>query len=276
MHCITLAPQPTFSRTHNFKVHQVPAHKDNIVWIIEYIPGLCAIVDGPSAKEVLIYIESHSLRITHILNTHTHPDHIGINLDLQKRGLLKDIDVIGCRNRSSDIPGLTMGVGDGDLFKLGCLDVIIWLTEGHIDGHISFIIGDFLFCGDTMFSGGCGYLFDGPPSKMCASLQRLASLPIETFVCPAHEYTEDNLLFAMSIDSRNPLLVERYELVKSIRKNGASTLPSTIHIERNTNPFLRLNSRNIQDHLKSKNTNEVEIFTNIRKLKDSKLYRNSN
>ena len=92
--------------------------------------------------------------------------------DLEKRGLLDGVEVVGCRTRSNDIPHITRGVDEGDVFKLGDLDVTVWRTEGHIDGHLSFLIADFVFCGDTMFSGGCGYLFDGPPAKMHASLQR--------------------------------------------------------------------------------------------------------
>ena len=271
MHCITTLPAPTQSQTHNFKVHQVPAHQDNLIWLIEYASGLCAIVDGPSAKEVLPYIEDHNLRITHILNTHTHADHVGINRDLGKRGLLDDVVVIGCRTRSTDIPHITKMVDEGDVFKLGDLDVKVWRTEGHINGHLSFIVGDFVFCGDTMFSGGCGYLFDGPPAKKHASLQRLASLPPNTFVCPAHEYTEDNLLFAMSVELNNPKLVERFEQVKAIRGRGESTLPSTIQIECDSNPFVRVESVEIQQVIKS--TDGIEIFARTRALKDSRAYR---
>lgn len=272
MHCITTPPAPKHSRTHDCIVHQVPAHKDNVIWLIEYAPGLCAVVDGPSAKEVLQYIEANGLRITHILNTHTHGDHVGINRDLGKRGLLNGVEVIGCRLRKRDIPHITTGVDEGDVFKLGELEVNVWRTEGHIDGHLSFLMADFVFCGDTMFSGGCGYLFDGPPAKMHASLQRLSSLPPETFVCPAHEYTEDNLLFAMSVESGNVKLRERFEQVKAIRGRGESTLPSTIQIERDSNPFVRVNSPEIQQAVGS--TDSVEIFALTRTLKDSRAYRN--
>ncbi len=271
MHCITTPPSPTYSKTHDCIVHQVPAHKDNLIWLIEYVPGLCAVIDGPSAKEVLPYIETNNLRITHILNTHTHADHVGINRDLGKRRLLEGMEVIGCRTRVSDVPHITKGVDEGDMFKLGDLEVTVWRTEGHLDGHLSFLVADFVFCGDTMFSGGCGYLFDGPPEKMHASLQRLAGLPPETFVCPAHEYTEDNLLFAMSIESSNLKLVERFAHVKAIRGRGESTLPSTIQIERDCNPFVRVDSTEIQQAVNA--VDGVEIFAKTRQLKDSKAYR---
>lgn len=271
MHCITTPPTPTHSQTHNLVVHQVPAHHDNVIWLIEYSPGLCAVVDGPSAIEVLAYIESNNLRISHILNTHTHGDHVGINRDLAKRNLIDGIEVVGCRTRATDIPHITMGVDEGDTFQLGDVEVNVWRTEGHIDGHLSFIVADFVFCGDTMFSGGCGYLFDGPPAKMHASLQRLASLPPETFVCPAHEYTEDNLLFAMSVESSNPKLVERFDQVKAIRSRGESTLPSTVQIERDSNPFVRVDSAEIQQNVSA--SEGVEVFAKTRALKDSKAYR---
>ena len=126
MHCITTPPAPTYSKTQDCIVHQVPAHKDNVIWLIEYARGLCAVVDGPSAKEVLPYIQTNNLRITHILNTHTHGDHVGINRDLGKRGLLDDVEVVGCRTRSNDIPHITSGVDEGDVFKLGDLDVTVY------------------------------------------------------------------------------------------------------------------------------------------------------
>ena len=190
---------------------------------------------------------------------------------LDKHGLLNGVEVIGCQTRSGDIPHITKGVDEGDVFKLGDLDVTVWRTEGHIDGHLSFLVADFVFCGDTMFSGGCGYLFDGPPAKMHASLQRLAGLPAETFVCPAHEYTEDNMLFAMSIESGNTKLVERFEQVKAIRGRGESTLPSTVQIERDSTPFVRVVSTEIQ---RAVGVNEgVEVFAKTRGLKDSKVYR---
>ena len=241
-HIITVQPQPIQSKSKQFWVHQVPAAKDNLVWLIEYEEGKVAAVDGPSAKEVFSYCRANGLELTTILNTHTHWDHVGINNDLKRQGKINDIRVFGSHKMAADVPGLTDPLNDGDILQLGKLQGQVWLTEGHIDGHLSFIFDEFVFCGDTMFAAGCGYLFSGPPEKMHNSLQRLAALDPDTFVCCAHEYTEDNILFALSIEPDNQALQARDVSVKERRGRGESTLPSTIGLERETNPFLRVAS----------------------------------
>ena len=258
-HIITTQPKPIQSKSTQFWVHQVPAAKDNLIWMIEYEKGKVAVVDGPSATEALTYCKKNDLEITTILNTHTHWDHIGINMDLHKKGMMSGIQVYGPKKRASEVPFLTMPLVDGDSVSLGSLHGRVWLTEGHIDGHISYIFDEFLFCGDTLFAGGCGYLFDGPPIKMHHSLQKLASLAPETFVCCAHEYTEDNLLFALSVDPENTKLQERSLSVKETRSAGESTLPSTIGMELETNPFIRVSS--------------AEEFASRRELKNTGAYR---
>lgn len=258
-HIITIPPKPIQSKSTQFWVHQVPAATDNLIWMIEYEKGKCAVVDGPSAKEALEYCQEHDLVISVILNTHTHWDHIGINNDLHKKGMMNGVQVYGSKKCASEVPFLTMPLVDGDSVHLGPLQGKVWLTEGHIDGHLSYIFEEFLFCGDTMFAGGCGYLFDRQPLKMHASLQRLAALPPETFVCCAHEYTEDNLAFAISVDPENTKLQERNVSVKAIRAKGESTLPSTIGLELETNPFVRVGS--------------AEEFRNRRELKNTGAYR---
>ena len=259
MHIITAPPSPTKSVNPNLSVHQVPAATDNVVWLIEYDKGNVAAVDGPSASEVLEYCSNHNLNLTAILNTHTHADHIGLNKDLKSMGLLDEIKVYGAATRAKDIPGLTDPVDEGSVFHLGSLKVEVFRTEGHIDDHLSFLIEDFLFCGDTLFSGGCGYLFDGPPEKMHQSLQKLAKLPPTTKVCCGHEYTEDNLRFALLIEPQNTDLILRARQAAHERSLGLSTLPSTIDLEVKTNPFIRVQN--------------AEEFSARRKLKDQKKHR---
>jgi hydroxyacylglutathione hydrolase len=152
------------------------------------------------------------------------------------------------------------------------------LTEGHLDGHISFVFGDVLFCGDTLFGGGCGYLFDGPPAKMYHSLERLAQLDGSTRVCCAHEYTADNLRFAWSVEPDNEELALRIRKVWSIRRDGGSTVPSTIDDERHTNPFLRQHSATLRKHVAAAfpdtDLEDPEaVFAATRRLKDRKDYR---
>ena len=257
-------------------IHQVPVWHDNLVWIVVCnATGLAAAVDGPAAQPVLDYCLKHDIKLTAIFNTHTHGDHIGINRDLAQLGVLTDYRVVGCRTRSQDIPGITEPVDEGDTILLGEVQGTVWRTEGHLDGHISYLFDGVLFCGDTLFGAGCGYLFDGPPAKMQASLARFAELSGETLVCCAHEYTQDNLRFAWSVEADNPHLLTRIQEAWKIRATGASTIPSTIELERETNPFMRWHSPTIQRSVSGSSDrlmDPVDVFAATRKLKDSKVY----
>jgi hydroxyacylglutathione hydrolase len=283
-HVISSLP-PSFSIGTGAQVHQVPTAQDNLCWLIEYTPGSVAVVDGPDAESVLAFCRLHDLSITHILNTHTHGDHVGINRDLLARGYT-ELEIWGSALCADQIPGLTRELHEGDQLKLGLLRGEVWLTEGHLDGHISFIFDGALFCGDTLFGAGCGYLFDGPPQKMYDSLTRLASLPPKTAVCCAHEYTLDNVHFALSVDPKNRALQARASALIPLRAEGRSSLPSTIELERMTNPFMRAGTPSIREvahrsrsaHRSLTDTDHplspVEIFAVIRSLKNLKAYRN--
>ena len=260
-------------------VHQVPVWQDNLCWIVVCTKtGEAAVVDGPQADEVLQYVEAHGIRLTTVLNTHTHRDHIGINLDLKSRGLLSSMRVVGPARAADDVPGLTEPVDEGDTVSLGHVTGRVLRTEGHIDGHISFVFGDVLFCGDTLFTGGCGYLFVGPPKRMYDSLMRLAALPGETRVCCAHEYTEDNLRFAWFVEPENSALAQRIREVWATRAEGGCVVPSTIAEECATNPFLRPGSATIVRRLKETMPERAletyaDCFAATRALKDSKMHR---
>lgn len=259
----------------NIKVDLVPAWMDNLIWVV-WSPDSpdVWVVDGPEADAVLAWCEARGKRLKGILNTHTHPDHVGINRDLAKRGFLDGIEVVGPKKAAADVPGLTRPVCGGDQFELLGAPVDVLLTEGHIDGHLSFVLGDVVFCGDTLFAGGCGYLFDGPPTTMFQSLLTLASLPPATRVCCAHEYTEDNLRFAWHVEPGNPALAERIRQVWATRATGGCTVPSTIEDERATNPFLRPGSPTIQARLQDLNQTDGplgddEAFATLRAYKNS-------
>jgi len=278
-HVVSRPCTPFLSTTGAIEVHQIPSAQDNLIWIAVCTQtGEAAAVDGPEAGSVLEYCRTNKIRLTTIINTHTHPDHIGINLDLRKRNQLRNMRVVGPDSRSADIPGITEHVREGSRFQIGDASGQVWLTEGHLDGHVSYIIDGVLFCGDTMFGAGCGKMFDGPPEKMHASLERLATLPPETKVCCAHEYTQDNLRFAWSIERDNPALAQRIQGVWAIRRVGGSTVPSTIGEERATNPFLRVKEPTIRWALTEEfpevdPRDNVALFAALRAWKDRGDYR---
>ena len=278
MHVVTRPSESFRIAGGALEVHCLPAARDNLVWLLVCAKsGEAAAVDGPSAEEALAWCEARGLRLTTVINTHTHGDHIGINLGLQERGLLESMRVIGAASRASEIPGLTQPVVEGDVIRVGGAEAQVWLTEGHIDGHLSYVFDGAVFCGDTLFTGGCGYLFDGPPEAMFRSLRRLSTLPPDTRVCCAHEYTQDNLRFAWSIEPGNPALAERIRRVWATRSRGGCAVPSTIGEERATNPFLRTGASGLRAAVEAavghSIVGEADMFAATRALKDRKLYR---
>lgn len=278
-HVVTRPTAPFRTSDGALEIHQVPAWQDNLIWLAVCTEtGEAAAVDGPEAGGALAYCESRGLSLTTILNTHTHGDHVGINRDLKRRGLLDDMRVFGPGRAAAGVPGLTDPVDEGDRVRIGGAEGRVLLTEGHIDGHVSYVFDDVLFCGDTLFAAGCGYLFDGPPEKMHASLTRLAELPAATRVCCAHEYTLDNLRFAWSVEPENPDLAERIRSVWAIRAEGGCAVPSTIAQERATNPFLRHGSAALSQRVAAAWPDRTldspaAIFAATRALKDRKDYR---
>jgi hydroxyacylglutathione hydrolase len=277
-HVVTRPTDPFETASGALEVHQIPSATDNLIWLIVSKTGDAAAVDGPEAGSVLDYCNARGYRLTTIFNTHTHGDHIGINLDLGKRRMLSSLRVVGPKRAARDVPGLTEAVDDGDTTEFAGVKAEVMLTEGHIDGHVTFVLDGALFCGDTMFGAGCGYLFDGPPPKMWRSLERLAALDGSHRVCCAHEYTQDNLRFAWSVEPGNPDLAERIKTTWSIRSEGRSSVPSTIDLERKTNPFLRHASPELRERVQKAMpgwslSSPAEVFAATRALKDRKDYR---
>ena len=277
---VVQSPRAPFTTSDGaLEVHQIPSWRDNLIWLAVCTrTGEAAAVDGPEAGGVLAYCAARGLRLTTILNTHTHGDHIGINRDLAKRGLLANMRVFGPARAAAAVPGLTDPVDEAGTAGVGDATGRVLLTEGHIDGHVSYVFDDVLFCGDTMFTAGCGYLFDGPPQTMYASLARLAQLDGSTRVCCAHEYTEDNLRFAWSVEPENPALAERIRAVWALRARGECAVPSTIATERATNPFLRWESPALRARVAAAMPDRsldspADVFAAARALKDRKDYR---
>jgi hydroxyacylglutathione hydrolase len=228
-------------RHDGFTVHQLPALNDNYIYLIvsqdnQNKEGVVAVVDPAEPGPVMSACSELGLALTHVLNTHHHWDHTGANLELKQQYGCK---IVGARDDAARIPGIDIMVDEDTDLTLGTLAVRVLNVPGHTVGHIAYVIGDALFCGDTLFGGGCGRLFEGSPAQMWDSLQKLARLPADTKVYCAHEYTLSNLRFARSVDPDNPELAARISRDTRMRMDSRPTIPSTVGDELATNPFLR-------------------------------------
>jgi len=220
------------------RIIRIPVLSDNYVWLFEYAPGWAAVVDPAVADAVLAVANQEGLRITHILNTHWHPDHVGGNTAIKAA---TGCTIIGPRREAAKIPGLDLGVDEGDTVSLGAHDGTVHFVGAHTAGHIAyhFPTASALFPGDTLFAMGCGRLFEGTAQDMFSALGKLKVLPPETMVYCAHEYTLSNARFAITAEPGNTDLAARLGIVETAREKGLPTVPFTIADELATNPFVR-------------------------------------
>ncbi len=221
------------------RVLAVPAFNDNYLWLIH--DGVhAAVVDPGDAAPILAALDEHHLTLTAILLTHHHADHIGGVPALLARN---DVPVFG--PRADGIAAVTVALGEDDLVDVPGLALRLRVLDvpGHTLGHIAYVSetagANWLFCGDTLFAGGCGRLFEGTPAQMRDSLAKLAALPGQTEVYCAHEYTLSNLRFAQLAEPGNARIGERIAVETAKRERGVPTVPSSIALEQATNPFLR-------------------------------------
>lgn len=217
----------------------VPCLSDNYAYLIrDGASGAVGIVDPSEAAPVLAALEARGWRLTHIFNTHHHFDHTGGNLALKEAS---GATIVGPKADSHRIPGLDVGVGEGDRVAFGSESAAVLDIPAHTSGHIAFwfAASQAVFTGDTLFAMGCGRLFEGTPADMFAAMRKLEALPGETRVYCGHEYTESNGRFALSVEPDNGDLVRRMGEVLETRARGLPTIPSTIALERATNPFMR-------------------------------------
>lgn len=250
------------------EIIQIPVLNDNYIYLInDPVSGETAVVDPALAEPVIDALDEKQWQLTYILNTHHHWDHIGGNLALKEQTGCK---IIGAKKDQHRIPGIDILVQENDQISLGTHHAIIIETPGHTSGHIVFYFADdsALFCGDTLFAMGCGRLFEGSAEQMWLSLNKLKSLPGPTRIYCTHEYTQSNGRFALTIEPDNKTLIARMEKVNHLRNRGLATIPSTIEQEKETNPFFRADSPDLQKNLKMQNEPLVEIFTEIRHRKD--------
>ena len=252
----------------------LPAFTDNYIWAISSSSGdrVC-VVDPGDAEPVIRYLNARNLTLSDIFITHHHPDHTGGLPELTAKYSPR---VIG--PGASNIKGITHYVADGDQIELYGATFVIMAVPGHTLDHIVFFhsgsdaIPPMLFCGDTLFAAGCGRLFEGTPQQMHASLAKLASLPPNTEVYCTHEYTLANLRFALAADPANELLQQRLVAEKIKREHARPTLPSSIKLELETNPFLRCHNpalvRSAAAASSKSLTSEIDVFAALRAWKD--------
>ncbi|MBI1209076.1 MAG: hydroxyacylglutathione hydrolase [Azospirillum sp.] len=250
------------------EIELIPALRDNYIYLL-HDPGSGAVgvVDPAEATPVLAALERRGWALTHIFNTHHHADHIGGDRVLKQRFGCPVIGAVADRHR---IPELDLALGDGDLCEFGSLTAAVIEVPGHTCGHIAFYFAgaQVLFCGDTLFSLGCGRLFEGTPTQMWGSLLKLRALPEATRVYCGHEYTEANLRFAVTVDPDNPALGQRAAEIMDLRRRNLPTIPSTLGVERATNPFLRADHPALRQAAGLKINDPVAVFAELRRRKD--------
>lgn len=216
----------------------IPALSDNYVWLVhDPVSDETVVIDPSEAAPVLAAAEQRGWTISQIWNTHWHPDHTGGNAAIKALGA----KVSGPSAEADRIPTLDYGLREGDSVRIGSHVARVIETPGHTSGHIVFHMADdaLLFSGDTLFAMGCGRLFEGTPAQMFTNMQRLGALPDDTIVYCAHEYTASNGRYAAVAEPDNAAITGRIREVDALRAAGEPTVPTTIALERATNPFLR-------------------------------------
>lgn len=248
----------------------IPAFTDNYFWLLAR-DGQAAVVDPGDDAPVRKALDERGLALAAILITHHHYDHIG---GLAKLKSAFDVPVYGPAGEAKQIRGLTQLLKEGDRVTLPEFDVSfeIWEVPGHTLGHIAYVADGFVLCGDTLFSAGCGRLFEGTPEQMHRSLSRLAALPEGTRVYCTHEYTLANLAFASAVEPESRVLADEIARVRELRARDEPSLPSTIGRERRINPFLRAGepavAASATRHRGAALASTLEVFTELRKWKD--------
>lgn len=243
----------------------VPCLADNYAYLV-HLEGQTAAIDPSEAEPVAAALAARGWRLTHILNTHHHWDHSGGNRELKAAF---GAEVVGPETDRSRIPAIDTGVTEAAGWRFGPLTVGVLEVPAHTRGAVAYVFGQAVFTGDTLFTLGCGRLFEGDAAMMQASLAKLAALPGDTKVYCGHDYTLANARFALTLEPGNAALQARAEQAAALREAGGFTVPSTIAEEVATNPFLRTQSAEIRANLGMKDADAVAVFAEIRRRKDS-------
>jgi hydroxyacylglutathione hydrolase len=250
-------------------IEQFGCREDNFgVLIHDTASGLTAAIDAPEEAPIRARLGEKGWTLGQIFTTHHHADHVEGNLPLKA--------AFGCRitgpsGESDKIPGIDRAVSEGDTIRFGDAEIEVIETPGHTLGHITFWIPSqkVAFVGDTLFAIGCGRVIEGTMEMMWNSLEKLLALPDDTAIYCGHEYTVANAKFALSVEPGNAALVKRDTEVKRLRAEGKATLPTTMGLEKETNPFLRVHSPEIRATLGMANAPAAEVFGELRRRKDN-------
>jgi hydroxyacylglutathione hydrolase len=251
------------------QISALPAFTDNYIWLLQdHSNQRCAVVDPGDAAPVQAWLEAHpGWVLSDILITHHHHDHVG---GVQALKSTTHATVYG--PASETIPARDVALKDNDRVNVLGWDFEVYAVPGHTLGHIAYYHHGLLFCGDTLFAAGCGRLFEGTPAQMHHSLGRLSDLPDDTLIYCTHEYTLSNLKFAAAVEPGNTDIAARLEKVSQQRSEGVMTLPSTLALEKLTNPFLRTAETSVKQKADERNgqRNETpsEVFAALRAWKD--------
>lgn len=253
-------------------IHRLNALSDNYIFLLhDSNRQEAAVVDPAEALPVLNILNELGASLTAIFNTHHHRDHVGANLHLLQR--YPEAVVYGGAEDQGRIPGQSVFLKEGDTVQFAGRTAQVLFVPGHTRAHIAYYFppqtaggwGE-LFCGDTLFAGGCGRLFEGTPEQMVNSLSKLRALPDQTCVWCAHEYTLNNLKFALTVDSANLDLQQRFQVVQAARQRQEATIPSTLGLEKATNPFLRWDVAELKQAVNS--VDPIQTFARLRGQKD--------
>ena len=251
------------------KITPIPCLNDNYAYIVnDNITKTVGVVDPSEAKPIINYLKKEKLKLNYILNTHHHFDHIDGNIELQK---LYNSKVIGFDGDKHRIPGINITLNDGEKFKFGKSIIKIIHIPGHTSGHICFFFEKekIAFTGDTLFSLGCGRIFEGDHEQMLSSLNKIKKLPTKTKIYCGHEYTLKNAEFCMKYDEKNLDLTNQFKKVKELRSKNLPTVPSVLEQELKSNIFLRCDQNDLKIKLNMQNSDDYKVFKKVRDLKDA-------